>query len=303
LIAAALVELIEPAADAVTRFETENGWRIEAYYADPPDPNALSVRLAELLAIALPTVIAEAVREQNWVELSQAALPPVAAGRFIVHGRHDRRSVPRGPNAIEIDAGEAFGTAHHATTQGCLFAIDRLSRRRAFHRVLDLGCGSGVLAIAAQRAWPKASVTALDNDPEAVRVAVSNARRNGAASIRVRLTRGAPESDLRPGARHDFVIANILAGPLIALAPLIAAAIAHGGTLVLSGLLARETREVKAAYLARGFAVTGETQMAGWATLIFVRRGFRTRPKTARHGHPSRERRLGRGPAHADDRR
>jgi len=264
---------------------------------------ALSAHLAELLAIAPPTLSVEAVPEENWVELSQAALPPVFVGRFIVHGRHDRHSVARGPNAIEIDAGEAFGTAHHATTQGCLLAIDRLSRRHAFHRVLDLGCGSGVLAVAAQRAWPKASVTALDNDPTAVAVALANARRNGALRIRVRLTGTIPGSEMAPATCYDLVVANILAGPLIALAPVIAAAAGPRGALVLSGLLARETPEVKAAYLARGFAVAAETNMAGWATIIFARRGLRTRPRTVRHGRPSRERRQDRSRARAGARR
>lgn len=302
-IAAALVELIEPAADAVTRFATSSGWRVEAYYADPPDPAQISARLAELLAIVPPTVSAEAVREQNWVELSQAALPPVAVGRFIIHGRHDRHRVPRGPNAIEIDAGEAFGTAHHATTQGCLAAIDRLSRSRAFHRVLDLGCGSGILAIAAQRAWPKASITALDNDPAAVAVAAANARRNGALRIRVRLTGATPKPRLGRQACYDLVIANILAGPLIALAPVITAAISRRGTLVLSGLLETEARQVRAAYVARGFCVVTLTRSAGWSTLTFDRREVRTRPRLARHGRLWRGRRQDRSQAHAGDRR
>ena len=300
---AALTELIEPAADAVAQFGDDNGWRIEAYYSEPPDPTWLSVRLAELLAIRPPIITAEAVPEEKWVELSQAALPPVAAGRFIVHGSHHRRSVPRGPYTIEIDAGEAFGTAHHATTQSCLGVIDRLARARAFGRVLDLGCGSGVLAIAAQRALPKARVTALDNDPIAVSVAAANAHRNGTARIVVRLTRDSPRPHLPPVVHYDLVIANILAGPLIAMAPFIAATIAPRGTLVLSGLLETETRGVRAAYVARGFAVAAEMRTAGWATLTFARRGFRTRPRTACRVRLWREPRQDRSRGRAADRR
>jgi ribosomal protein L11 methyltransferase len=252
--------------------------------------------LAEFLLIAPPAATLEIVPDENWVELSQAALPPVAAGRFIVHGSHDRFSVPRGPRAIEIDAGEAFGTAHHATTLGCLIAIDRLARRRTFPRVLDLGCGSGVLAIAAQRVWRQASITALDNDPAAVSVAIANARRNGAASVRVRLSGFAPGPLLGHGP-YDLILANVLAGPLIAIAPAIAAAVAPGSTLVLSGLLTTEARQVRATYLSRGFELANASCMTGWATLILVR--LRTRRKTVRRVRPWREPQRDRGRARA----
>jgi ribosomal protein L11 methyltransferase len=297
-----LEQLIEPAADAVSQFAADHGWSIEAYYREAPDPAGLSARLAELLSIAPPVISAEIVPDENWVELSQAALPPVAAGRFIIHGSHDRLSVPRGLRTIEIDAGEAFGTAHHATTLGCLIAIDRLAQRQTLHRVLDLGCGSGVLAIAAQRAWPRASITALDSDPAAVSVAAANVRRNGALRIGVRLAGGAPGPRL-PGTRCDLVLANILAGPLIAMAPVIAAAVAPGGTLVLSGLLAMEARHVKASYLARAFALVRESCMAGWTTLTLVRRRIRTKPRTVRRGHLWRAPPQARDRARAADRR
>jgi ribosomal protein L11 methyltransferase len=270
-VAAALVELIEPAADAVTRFATAGGWYVEAYYADPPDPAALSAELAALLGIAPPVVTAERVANENWVAISQAALPPVAAGRFIVHGSHDRRAVPRGPNAIEIDAGEAFGTAHHATTESCLIVIDRLARRYVFGRVLDLGCGSGVLAIAAARVWPRARIDALDTDPAAVAVARSNVRINGASSVHVARTKGALRRIREPRKRYELIIANILARPLIALAPAITRAVWTGGTLVLSGLLESEAREVRNTYLAHGFTLSGQLLSAGWATLALVR--------------------------------
>jgi ribosomal protein L11 methyltransferase len=278
-VAAALVELIEPAADAVARFATADGWYVEAYYADPPDPAALSAELAALLGIAPPVVTAERVANENWVAISQAALPPVVSGRFVVHGSHDRGAVPRGPNAIEIDAGEAFGTAHHATTASCLLVIDRLARRSTFRRVLDLGCGSGVLAIAAARVWPRAKIDALDTDPAAVAVARANVRGNGASSVHVARTKGALRRIREPRNRYDLIVANILAGPLIALAPAIARAVHTDGTLVLSGILESEAREVRNTYLSHGFIVSAQLLSAGWATLTLIR----TRPGNSPH--------------------
>ncbi|HXF55140.1 MAG TPA: 50S ribosomal protein L11 methyltransferase [Hyphomicrobiaceae bacterium] len=301
-IATALAELIEPAAQAVSEFAADGGWHIEAYYSQRPDPGQLSARIAELLAISPPTLSLEPVADRNWVALSQTALPPVAAGRYIVHGSHDRTNVPRGPRSIEIDAGEAFGTAHHATTLSCLMTIDRLARAHTFRRVLDLGCGSGVLAIAAQRAWPKARVTALDNDPIAVAVAAANCRQNGVLRIAVRLA-GDGGPPLGPSRTYELVLANILARPLIALAPAIAGAVAPGGMLVISGILAGEAREVRAAYTSRGFRLTNESRMAGWATLTLVRVPLRTKPRSARRAGPWPAPRPDRSQAHAAVRR
>ena len=181
-LAGALENLLDPAPDAVTQFEDGPGaWRVEAYFGGGADFAAIDAALTAALGGRLPALERTDVPDLNWVAISQEALPPVQAGRFIVHGSHDRGRVPHGPNAITIDAGEAFGTAHHATTLGCLMAIDRLTRSRAFRRVLDLGCGSGVLAIAAARALPRADVIATDSDPLAVAVAAANAKANGVA--------------------------------------------------------------------------------------------------------------------------
>ncbi|MEQ1710744.1 MAG: 50S ribosomal protein L11 methyltransferase, partial [Hyphomicrobium sp.] len=234
----ALQDLIDPAPDALTMFEqspeTSGGaWRIEAYFSERPDAKALHRELELLMGRSLPTLAPEDIPDLNWVALSQAALPPVAAGRFTIHGSHDRDRVPRGPNAILIDAGEAFGTAHHATTYGCLTAIDRLTRRRAFSQVLDLGSGSGVLAIAVSRVLPHAQILATDIDRQSVVVATSNMRQNGAAGrVRVAYADGVGAPVVRSRAPYDLVIANILAGPLIALAGDIARVSAPGGALV-----------------------------------------------------------------------
>ena len=134
----ALENLIEPSPDALTQFEAGEGWLIEGYYQERPNLAALTRELGAALPFSPPPIGIEEVPDENWVAISQAALPPVSAGRFTVHGSHDLGKVPRGPNTLLIDAGEAFGTAHHATTQGCLLALDELTRRRSFDRVLDL---------------------------------------------------------------------------------------------------------------------------------------------------------------------
>jgi ribosomal protein L11 methyltransferase len=274
-LAGALQDLIEPAPAALTLFENgAGGWRIETYYDEPqPAADWLAGEVAALTGLPAPDFVAEAVPDLNWVALSQAALPPVAAGRFTVHGSHDRGRVPQGPNAILIDAGEAFGTAHHATTFGCLAAIDRLARRRRVAtNVLDLGCGSGVLAIAAARAMPRARIIASDLDHQSVVVARANFAANGeAARIRAVVADGLGDPALRRRAPFDLLVANILAGPLIALAKDIRRVVVPTGTVVLSGLLTGQAPQVIAAYRAAGFALVAHTRLAGWSTLVLAR--------------------------------
>lgn len=257
----------DPPLDAVTMFEDgPNAWLIEAYSQSREDAEAAAA------SSPVPAEIEE-LPDANWVAISQAALPPVHAGRFIVHGSHDRERIPYGPRAILIDAGEAFGTAHHATTLGCLMAIDRLTRRGNFSRVLDLGCGSGVLAIAAARALPAAEVFASDNDPIAVEVAHGNAVTNGARRIRFACALGLDHPVLRRAAPFDLIIANILAGPLRALSGDVAAALRCGGFVVLSGILNPEAPAVIAAYRGHGFEVIQRRQIGDWSTLTLRRRG------------------------------
>lgn len=271
--AGALTDLLMPAPDALTLFEQGTTWRIEAYYDPLPDPVALSTELGAVCGLPAPAIRIEDVPQENWVLLSQAALPPVIAGRFTVHGSHDRHRVPRGPNSILIDAGEAFGTAHHATTQGCLAAIDRLTRRHAFANVLDLGCGSGVLAIAAARALPHARIIASDLDAQSVVVARGNMRDNGVeARIQCVTAAGLNHPALRSRVPFDLIIANILAAPLIKLAPKLAAACRPGGHVVLSGLLVPQAAEVSAAYVVSGFEVERHDRITGWSTLTLVKR-------------------------------
>jgi ribosomal protein L11 methyltransferase len=262
----------DPALDAVTLFEDGPGaWRVEGYSQVRADAEAAAQTVAAEVADAPPLQL-EAVPDLNWVAISQAALPPVIAGRFVVHGTHDRGRIPYGPRAILIDAGEAFGTAHHGTTLGCLLAIDRLARTGGIGRVLDLGCGSGVLAIAAARAMPRAQVMASDNDPIAVDVARANADANGTRRVVTACALGLEHPWLRHAAPFDLIIANILAGPLRMLAGDVARAVRPGGYVVLSGILNPEAPAVIAAYVAHGFQVLKRRQIGDWTTLTLRRR-------------------------------
>ena len=284
-IAGFLHELGEPLPDAVTLFEEGKGWRVEAYYAASPTAAALGQMLESALGRPAPKIAIVPVPAANWVAISQAALPPVRIGRFVIHGSHDRARIGRGPHAIEIEAGEAFGTAHHATTQGCLAAIDRLARCSRGGHMLDLGCGSGVLAIAAFRTLPGARILASDIDQRSAEVAGENVRLNGAAArVRVIAAAGFEHAALRRR-RFDIIVANILAGPLIRLANQVARATARGGTVVLSGLLHTQAREVLAHYRAAGFALVRHETTAGWSTLTLKAMGRTAMRRTK--GQPS----------------
>src|SRR5262245_47336287 len=249
-------EAIEDEALSVSVFEVDDeatanpiGWQIDFLFRVPPDQDRLAAALAPALAEAgarLDRVTVERIASEEWVRATELRLPPVTAGRFVVHGSHARALVPAGAVPIEIDAGLAFGSGEHATTQSCLFAIDRLARRKRFKQVLDLGCGSGVLAIAAAKCWP-AAVLAVDNDPIAVRVARTNVELNGvAARVRTELADGYGHPLVHRRRPYDLILANILADPLIDLAPALRAHLAPDGRAVLSGILDRQVGAVRA---------------------------------------------------------
>lgn len=265
-------ELAAPEPLAITLFEHQPpAFVVEAYYDAEPALEPIVRALAALGAgVGQPSL--EVVPDANWVALSQAALPPVIAGRFLVHGSHDRQRLGARRAAIEIEAGEAFGTGHGATTALCLEAIDHLARRRHFKCVLDLGCGSGVLAIAATRAFSGARVLAVDNDPLAVAVARANVRLNRVAQrVSVLEATGFHHSLLRGARSFDLVLANLLPGPLLELAPEIRRALRPGGIAVLSGLLSPQAREVRATYDAAGFRLVEQRRRGGWAALTLAR--------------------------------
>jgi ribosomal protein L11 methyltransferase len=272
--AALLGDASRPAASATTVFEAQaGGYLVEAYYTAAPDPDDV----AQILAGAgegLGNPQIEAVPEENWVALSQSALPPVTIGGFTVHGSHDRERLARRHQALEIEAGEAFGTGRNPTTALCLEALWRLMRRQhRFHRVLDLGCGTGILAIAAARMLPAARVLAIDNDPVATAIAAENARLNRVAG-RVRVVTGDlfRSPALRSAARFDLVLANILPGPLVDLAPRLRT-IAPNAVVILSGLLNAQAREVAAVWRMAGYALLCRRSQGGWTALVVHRRG------------------------------
>jgi len=270
-----MVESFEPAEAASTAFETEaawpgggKAWAVEVYFGFEPDEESLR----ELVAAAAGEDAAALVEfglteKQDWVANSLAGLKPVRAGRFLVHGAHDRDRVGPSDIGVEIEAGLAFGTGHHGTTRGCLLHFDRLLKRRRPARVLDVGCGAGVLAIAAARVL-KRKVWLGDIDPVAVEVANENAALNGAGQwAKAIVSRGVENRALREGAPYDLVFANILAKPLRLLAPSLAGVIAPDGEAIVSGLLIADVAGVLSAWGAQGFFLRERIELEGWASL------------------------------------
>jgi ribosomal protein L11 methyltransferase len=233
---------------------------VEALYTDEPDAAYLSRVAGRAIAV-------EPLPDQDWIKLSQEGLAPVRAGRFFVYGAHDAGQVPHGVIAMKIEAGLAFGTGHHETTALCLGVLSDLARRRAFVNVLDLGCGTGLLAIGAAKLWRR-PVLASDIDPVAVEVTRDNARANGVAPlVRAVTADGLTHPALAAAAPFDLVIANILAGPLTYLAPGIVKALAPGGVAVLSGLLHNQENMVTSFYHRLRFV--GRRRDGPWSALLF----------------------------------
>lgn len=255
--------------------EQDGGWSVAAYFQDVPDIAAIRSLLSELVEEKmLATLQVETLDDEDWVAASQRRLSPVHAGRFTIHGSHDSAALRGRLYAIEIDAGQAFGTAHHGTTRGCLIAIDQLLRLRRFERVLDIGTGSGVLAIAVGRVLRRPVILATDNDPIAVEVAEDNCRANGVgAFVSPQVAHGLDHPTIRGRAPFDLIIANILAGPLYGLAPGISTTSSLSGVVVLSGLLEAQAGKISARYRSLGFVTLKKISIEGWATLILQKRG------------------------------
>lgn len=266
-----LSETYWPLPQAVGLFDNEDGgWRVEVTFDEAPDVPRLSAFI-QAEGLGDFSIAVEQIPDADWVSLSQAGLHPVRAGRFVIHGSHDRDKVHANRWAIEIEAGQAFGTAHHGSTLGCLMAIDDLARRRHFGRVLDIGAGTGILAIAAARAW-RARIIASDLDPIAQKTAEMNVRRNRAAMYVSTLTaNGLANQLIRANHPYDLVIANILATPLIAMSHSISKAIRPGGIVILSGVTRAQARRVAAAYGAAGFARLARFTISQWVTLVLRR--------------------------------
>jgi ribosomal protein L11 methyltransferase len=260
---------------AITAFEGPGGrWEITLDFAEAPDQDAIR----ELVAIAAGDEVArsvsfDTVEARDWVKATLEELVPVHGGRFIVHGQHDRARVPPNKLGIEIEAALAFGTGHHGTTRGCLLLLDQVLKARQPGRVLDLGTGTGVLAIAAAKAM-RGKVLASDIDPASVRVAAENARLNGVGDL-VQVIRGsgfsAPQF-LQRGP-FDLVLANILANPLRRLATPMSRHLAPGALVILSGLLPPQAGAVIASYRSRGLVLRRRILIEGWSTLLMCKVG------------------------------
>ena len=246
--------------------EDHDVWRIDAFPTTSEETDALKVRLNAQPGLV---VTVEPLADADWLAMSLSGLPPVRAGRFFVYGAHDRGQVPPNAIALRIEAGAAFGTGHHGTTVGCLQAWNDLLKARRFGKVLDVGAGTGVLAIAAARTGARLA-RGTDIDAPSVRIARENAALNGARAQFVHAS-GLGHQRVRSAAPYDLVFANILAPPLVALAQDIRGALRPGGVAILSGLLRTQERRVLAAYRSRGFRLLRRIHRDAWATLVLER--------------------------------
>ncbi|HEV2631409.1 MAG TPA: 50S ribosomal protein L11 methyltransferase [Pseudolabrys sp.] len=273
-VASYLAESLDAEEAACAAFENERGqWEVAVHVQGAPD----EARLRDLVALAAGNDAAQALRfeqvsDTDWVRQSLEGLKPVRAGRFLVHGSHDRDRVHANDIGIEIEAALAFGTGHHGTTRGCLLALDDLARRRRFARVLDIGTGSGVLAIAAAKRL-RTRVIASDIDRVAVNAARNNARLNGAPHIAFIHAPGASARAITVAGPFDLIFANILLGPLTRLAVPIRKLAAANARVVLSGLLPSHANAALAHYAAQGFHLERRIPLDGWMTLVLRRGG------------------------------
>ncbi len=259
--------------------EQPDAWRLDAYVEAAPD--AAMVALVRNLVPSAAGVdpVVEHIPEEDWVTLSQAGLEPIRAGRFYVRTPASDALPPTDATAFTIEAGRAFGTGHHETTTGCLMTIDRLrARGLRFDDIVDVGTGTGLLAFAALSVWPRARVAASDIDPVAIDVTAENCVVNGVAVGRGRgrveliTAPGLSHARLRARAPYDLIIANILAGPLIELAPVLGGALLPGGSLILAGLLNTQADSVAAAYRRQGLRLADRVVLGDWPTLRMVKR-------------------------------
>jgi ribosomal protein L11 methyltransferase len=247
--------------------EAKSVWRIDAFPISHDEADGLRDLFGGFPGLSMVT---QRLADADWLAMALSGLPPVRAGRFFVYGMHDRGRTP--PNAVNlrIEAGAAFGTGHHGTTVGCLIAFDALLKRSRFGRVLDVGAGTGVLAIGAARTGSRTSV-GTDIDAVSVRIARENAKVNR-VPCRFVTASGLAHRLVMSGAPYDLIFANILARPLVSLAQDVRGALKPGGFTILSGLLRTQARFVLGAYLPRGFKLERRLNRDAWATLVLRRR-------------------------------
>lgn len=259
-------EIFDPEEAASSAFESAHGWSAEIHFAREPERKAV-IELLHAAGADAETAVFETIAQKDWVALSLEGLKPVRVGPFVVHGAHDRAKVAPNQIGIEIEAALAFGTGHHGTTQGCLAAIEQFSRKRKPTRILDLGTGTGVLAIAAARRFRR-QVVATDFDPVAVNTARENARVNRAGNfVRFAKASGVNAPLIRANRRYDFVLANILLPTLKQLAKPARPLLARGAVVVLSGLLVSQAQAALVLWQAQGLRLVSRRTIEGWTTL------------------------------------
>jgi len=267
------MERMDPEPYGVGVFEVEDGsgiWEVGGYFLAPPDAIVLEILAT---AFAAKGFAVSKLPDVDWVAKVQRELHPVDAGRFFVFGSHDADRVPEGRIALQVEATMAFGTGHHNTTLGCLLAFDRLFQA-GFRpgRVVDIGCGTAVLAMAAAKVLPGAQVIASDIDRVAVDVAEANVAINGLEGrIECLEAAGFDHRRIAAAAPYDLIFANILKGPLIELAPAMARHAAAEGVVILSGLLVVQAEAVIAAYEGAGFRLQDRNDLGEWGVLVMVR--------------------------------
>jgi ribosomal protein L11 methyltransferase len=264
-------ELDGAALVATEEDEAAGRWRLDAYVEG--EPSAALVAAVRALAPAGGEPRVERLADADWVAMSQAGLEPVREGRFVVHTSAFPADAPPGGRAFLIEAAQAFGTGHHATTAGCLAMLDRLAGER-FASLIDLGTGTGLLAFAARVLWPQARVLATDLDPVAIEAARENAAANGIGGVDLLVADGTRDPAIAERAPYELVIANILAGPLIAMAPEIVSVTRPGGAILLAGLLSTQADAVLAAYTAQGCTEAAREVRGDW-TILLLRAGER----------------------------
>ncbi len=276
-----LEERLNATAISTTRFNEQlDQWKCESYYPEKPCENLVNEVLQQLnigndQIDGVPKV--EELPDQDWVAKVQSDLSPVKAEQIIIHGQHDRKRFIQSPFAIEIDAGQAFGTAHHGTTQGCLRALQGLFKSRDYNNILDLGTGTGILAIAARKLNKHTNIIASDIDKISTQVALENCKINRVGnSIKIIHATGLKHKSLKEKTPYDLIIANILAQPLMKLAPEFSQSLINNGHIILSGLLQSQSRQVIAHYLNHGFIIERRIPIDEWMTLIM--RKYDTRP-------------------------
>ena len=240
-------------------------WRLDAYFEVEPDADTVAAVRALVPSAAGARIAVERLGDADWVTMSQAGLEPLSVGRFFVHTGAHASAVPADKRAFLIEASRAFGTGHHETTSGCLAMLDALDG--PFANVIDIGTGTGLLAFAAAHLWPEAAVMGTDIDPVSIDVTRENAVLNGVAGIDLVVADGTLDDAIVARAPYDLVIANILAGPLVSMAPEIASIADAGATIVLAGLLETQRAGVVAAYEACGCSLEAVDRRGDWSVL------------------------------------